>query len=376
MKAVLVTGGTIRLGKAIADRLAQAGWRVLRSSHRADSGADIVADLSRPDGADKLFAEACRILGRKPDAIVNNAALYVGAGSDEAAWQVNFESPKRLASLMSGGKVVNILDKFARRHAGTAYARSKEALAELTRKNGCIGIEAGDIIDLAPTAHHERAIEPAGERLSAAQVADLVAAELDEPVVELGTLFASFVKMGAVLIGGGYALLPLLDRELVERRRWAKAEEMLDFYALAQLLPGVIAVNTAMLVGNRLRGVKGTVVSALGLTLVPFVMIVAYAAMYTYLKDTAIFAKALVGVQSAVAGMILGLGVNMVAKTVKGAKQPESSRSAAMLFAAATALAVLFFDPAFAWLIVASLVLALGVHFARFASLRKEVRNG
>lgn len=371
MKSVIVTGGTIRLGKAISDRLEAAGWRVLRTSHRPAALADIVADLSSPDGADRLMDAAVAILGRRPDALVNNAALYVGAGSDEATWQVNYESPRRLAALMSGGRVVNILDKFASRHAHSAYAKSKEALADLTRKEGAIGIEVGDIVDLSPVAHRERALEPKSERLSAAQVAGIVAERLDSPSVALATLFVSFLKMGAVLVGGGYALLPLLDRELVERRRWAKSEEMLDLYALAQLLPGVIAVNTAMLVGNRLRGVKGTIVAALGLTLAPFVFIIAYAAMYTHLRGTAIFSKALVGVQSAVAGMILGLGVNMIVKTVKSARGPARMRSVTMFLAAAAALAVLFFDPAFAWLIVASIILALGVHLSRFISSRK-----
>lgn len=177
--------------------------------------------------------------------------------------------------------------------------------------------------------------------------------------------------MGAVLIGGGYALLPLLDRELVERRRWAKSEEMLDLYALAQLLPGVIAVNAAMLVGNRLRGVKGTIVAALGLTLVPFALIVAYAAMYAYMRDTAVFSKALAGVQSAVAGMILGLGVNMVAKTVKGAKAPEGAPCTSLALAVLAAFAVLFFDPSFVWIVVASIALGLALHAVRIFKGRK-----
>lgn len=111
MKSVLVTGGTVRLGAAIAERLRAEGWRVITSSHRADAGADLVADLSAPDGAVKLYAAALRMLdGNPPDALVNNAALFTG---DAAA--VNLESPKKLTMLMAGreagvGVVVNILD--------------------------------------------------------------------------------------------------------------------------------------------------------------------------------------------------------------------------------------------------------------------------
>ena len=112
MKTALVTGGTTRLGLAISERLRAEGWRVIASSHRAESGADIVADLSSPGGAASLYAEALRILGgNPPDALVNNAALLVG--DDAAVESVNLSSPMKLTTLMSGretgtGAVVNV----------------------------------------------------------------------------------------------------------------------------------------------------------------------------------------------------------------------------------------------------------------------------
>ena len=170
----------------------------------------------------------------------------------------------------------------------------------------------------------------------------------------LSQLFWSFVRIGAVLIGGGYALLPLLEREMVQRRGWARAEEMADLYALSQLLPGVIALNTAMLAGHRLRGRAGLLVSAAGLTIVPFLLIAAYAAAYSAMRDTAFFSRMLSGLQPAVAGMILGFGTDMVRRNAGG--------RARLALAAGTALAVLFFDPAFGWLILFSLVAGLAVH--------------
>ena len=113
-RTVLVTGGTTRIGKAIADALRTAGWRVITSSHRADSGADIVADLASPLGAAKLYSECLRMLGgNPPDALVNNAALFVG--DDATLEAVNLDSPRKLTTLMAGretgrGAVVNILD--------------------------------------------------------------------------------------------------------------------------------------------------------------------------------------------------------------------------------------------------------------------------
>ena len=114
MKSVLVTGGTVRLGKAIAARLRAEGWRVITSSHRADAGADIITDLAEPMGAAKLYAAALKLLGgNPPDALVNNAALFTG--DDAAIAAVNLEAPKKLTTLMAGretglGAVVNILD--------------------------------------------------------------------------------------------------------------------------------------------------------------------------------------------------------------------------------------------------------------------------
>ena len=114
MKSVLITGGTVRLGSAIAARLRAEGWRVLTSSHRADAGADLVADLAEPMGAAKLYAAALKLLGgNPPDALVNNAALFTG--DDAAIAAVNLEAPKKLTTLMAGretglGAVVNILD--------------------------------------------------------------------------------------------------------------------------------------------------------------------------------------------------------------------------------------------------------------------------
>ena len=139
------------------------------------------------------------------------------------------------------------------------------------------------------------------------------------PDVGLFSMFLSFAKIGAFLIGGGYAMLPLLEDEIVRRKRWSTSEEASDFFAHAQLLPGVIAVNTAMLVGNRLRGLAGNVVAALGVVSVPFALIAAYAVAYSQLSDMPAVMKVLEGVRPAVAGMMLAMGWNMMRKSAKGA---------------------------------------------------------
>ena len=175
MKTVLVTGGTVRLGKAIAERLRAEGWRVITSSHRADAGADIVADLVEPMAPAKLYAVALKMLGGlPPDALVNNAALFTGDAAAIAA--VNLEAPKKLTMLMAGretgvGTIVNILDTKAldaSRRLPTptdAYLTSKRELLAFTRSSAATfaatlrvnGVAPGPV--MAPTDVHEKAGE-------------------------------------------------------------------------------------------------------------------------------------------------------------------------------------------------------------------------
>ena len=175
MKSVLVTGGTVRLGAAIAERLRSDGWRVITSSHRADAGADIVADLAEPMGTAKLYAAAMKILGgNPPDALVNNAALFTGDAA--AIGAINLEAPKKLTMLMAGretgvGTIVNILDTKAldaSRRLPTpidTYLSSKRELAAFTRSAAATfaatlrvnAVAPGPV--LAPTDVHVKAGE-------------------------------------------------------------------------------------------------------------------------------------------------------------------------------------------------------------------------
>jgi NAD(P)-dependent dehydrogenase (short-subunit alcohol dehydrogenase family) len=186
LRSVLVTGGTTRLGLAIAERLRADGWRVIASSHRADSGADIVADLSEPLGAAKLYAACLRLLGSNPpDALVNNAALF--AGDDAALEAVNLVAPQKLTMLMAGretgrGAVVNVLDcrVIGGAEGEGAYFRTKRALLDYTMKSAamfaetlCVNAVAPGPV-LAPTEVHEKAGETPFGRPAPEDVASAV----------------------------------------------------------------------------------------------------------------------------------------------------------------------------------------------------------
>ncbi len=130
--------------------------------------------------------------------------------------------------------------------------------------------------------------------------------------VPLRQIFVSFARVGAVLFGGGYAMLPLLEREVVGRRGWCTHAEMADYYAMAQLVPGVVAVNTSMLLGHRLRGFWGTVAATGGVVLVPFFVLLGYASAVGRLAGSAVLADAMAGLRPAVAGLMLGVAFTMV----------------------------------------------------------------
>lgn len=193
MKSVVVTGGTVRLGLAISARLREDGWEVVTTSHRSDAGADIVADLSEPLGAARLFAAACAKLGgRPPDALVNNAALF--SGDEGTMRMVNLESPRKLTMLMAGreagvGCVVNILDcrvlgDGADSKRG-AYADGKRELLEWTRKSAAMfssslrvnAVAPGPV--MPPEGVHELAGETPLGRPTPEDVAAAVAFLLD-----------------------------------------------------------------------------------------------------------------------------------------------------------------------------------------------------
>ena len=78
-------------------------------------------------------------------------------------------------------------------------------------------------------------------------------------------LFLTFARMGAVTFGGGYAMLPILQREVVEKHGWATEDELMDYYAIGQCTPGVIAVNTATFIGYKINGLSGAVMATAGI---------------------------------------------------------------------------------------------------------------
>lgn len=117
------------------------------------------------------------------------------------------------------------------------------------------------------------------------------------------TLFLTFMKIGAFTIGGGYAMLPLIQREVVDHG-WMTKEDFIDLFSVAQSLPGIFAVNIAIFVGYKLKKIRGGIVCALGSILPSFLIILAIALFFTQFKDNEWVEKAFKGLRPAVVALI------------------------------------------------------------------------
>ncbi len=116
----------------------------------------------------------------------------------------------------------------------------------------------------------------------------------------LAELYFTFFKIGLFTFGGGYAMLPLIQREVIEKKHWASEEEVLDYYAIGQCTPGVIAVNTATFIGYYKKGVIGGIVATLGVISPSLIIITAIAGVIRNFSEIAIVQHALMGIKVAV----------------------------------------------------------------------------
>lgn len=157
-------------------------------------------------------------------------------------------------------------------------------------------------------------------------------------------LFSSWFKIGLFTFGGGYAMLPLIEKEVVERRRWAAQEEIIDIFALSQSLPGAIAINSAIFLGYRLGRVGGAVVSAVGVVLPSMLVILGIAVFFTTLKGNAAVMAAFTGIRAAVAGLITAAAVRIARSSIRNL--------AAVILAALSLGISLFTEIHAAWVIL------------------------
>ena len=156
---------------------------------------------------------------------------------------------------------------------------------------------------------------------------------------QLLDLYFTFFRIGAVTFGGGYAMLPILQREVVEKKHWATEEELMDYYAIGQCTPGVIAVNTATFIGRKYRGIPGGILTTLGVVSPSVIIISVIAAVINNFAGILWVQNALGGIRVCVCVFILNSVVKLFRSAVK-------DKATLVIFLALFALAVFFnFSP-------------------------------
>ena len=133
---------------------------------------------------------------------------------------------------------------------------------------------------------------------------------------QLWDLFLAFARVGVMTFGGGYAMIPILEREIVDRHGWASEEELMDYYAVGQCTPGVIAVNTATFIGCKVAGTIGGIVATLGVVFPSVVIITVIAGILTSFAEVPAVKSAFAGIRVCVCVLIFNAVLKLWKKAV------------------------------------------------------------
>ena len=171
----------------------------------------------------------------------------------------------------------------------------------------------------------------------------------DKP--SLFKLFRKFAMIGAVTFGGGYAMLPILQRELVDKEKWCTNDDLLDYFAVGQCTPGIIAVNTATFIGYNTRGTLGGIIATLGIVFPSFVIISIIYNVLAAFESNVYVQYALSGIQLAVAALITISVINLAKKSI-----PDIITK---ILAVVAFLIMVIFDISPVWCIIAGAAVGL-----------------
>ena len=136
-------------------------------------------------------------------------------------------------------------------------------------------------------------------------------------MTSLWKLYTLFFKMGLFTFGGGYAMLPILKSEAVEKQKWISEEELLNYYSIGQCTPGIIAVNAASFIGYKLRGLPGLISATVGVISPSLIIIIAIAALLSHYMDNQYLQQAFGGIRIGVVALIINTVIDMWKKGIK-----------------------------------------------------------
>lgn len=166
-----------------------------------------------------------------------------------------------------------------------------------------------------------------------------------------------FAKIGAFTIGGGVAMIPLIEKELVYKLKWVTYEEFTDIISIAQSAPGLIAVNVAIFLGHKIGGMKGTIVATLGSILPSFIIILLVAAIFTTFKDNETVQAVFKGIRPAVVALIAAPVIRMAVKNKLNIYGGIAAVAAAVLIA--------FLNISPIWIILASIATGISLAYLK-----------
>ena len=175
-------------------------------------------------------------------------------------------------------------------------------------------------------------------------------------------LYLAFVKIGAFTFGGGLAMMPIMQRELIEKRGWLTEEELIDYFAIGQSTPGIIAVNVSTFVGYKRLGVLGGIIGTIGVVTPSWVIIMLLAGAISSVDKYPLAQKALKGINVAVAALLTSVIVKFSKKTIKNIWNA--------LFMLLTFALIYFLKVQSVWIILAALI--IGCLLTLYRQKKKE----
>lgn len=177
-------------------------------------------------------------------------------------------------------------------------------------------------------------------------------------------LFSSFAKIGSFTIGGGYAMIPLIKAEVVDKKKWVTDNEFIDFLAISQSAPGILAINISIFIGEKLKGTKGSIIAALGTALPSFIMILLIAMFFQTFRENRIVNSIFAGIRPTVVALI---AVPLISLS-KGANLNRYTS----LIPVISVLLIVFLEISPIWVIIAGALLGL---FHYFLTKRGHINN-
>ena len=170
-------------------------------------------------------------------------------------------------------------------------------------------------------------------------------------------LFFTFCRIGGLTFGGGYAMLPIIQKEIVEEKKWATEEEVLDYYAVGQCTPGIIAVNTATFIGYKVHGIIGAIVATLGVVFPSLIIITIIAALLKNFANYSIVQHAFSGIRVIVIALIVSAILKLAKTSIKN--------STTLIIAIIAFILVVFVNLSPIYIVIAAACIGLILKFIR-----------